>query len=239
MDIHKPKPVHSWRDFIKEIGIIVIGVTIALTGEQLVETLNWKHKVADAETAMRREFSADLAYAAVELSMKDCAGKYFDRMEMAIKDRRADTLRQLAAMEPPFSTHPWVFESWTAAINSQIPDHMPRDMLGAYAIGFRRIMTQRERQFIMQDHYSEVMGGRFLDNPTPEVSYAQLVALGKLRREHALSMLISQVLINTDGKPLGIAPDPALRNDQAGVLASPGAITSAAACEKQLAAIAS
>ena len=26
-------------------------MTIALTGEQIVETLNWKHKVADAETA--------------------------------------------------------------------------------------------------------------------------------------------------------------------------------------------
>src|ERR1700709_1619627 len=88
MDIHKPKPVHSWRELLKEVGIIVIGVTIALTGEPIGETLNWKHKVAGAETAMRREFSTDLTYAAMELSMKDCAGKYFDRMETAIKDRR-------------------------------------------------------------------------------------------------------------------------------------------------------
>ena len=229
MDIHKPKPIHNWRDFVKEIGIIVIGVTIALTADQIVESLNWKHKVADAETAMRREFSTDLAYAATELKIKDCAGKYFDRMETAIKGRRADTLRQLAAMGPPISSHPWVYESWNAAINSQIPDHMPRDLLAAYAIAFRRVMTQRERMFIMQDHYSEVLGGRFIDNPTPEISYAQLVALDKLRREHALSMLIAQVLIELDGKPLGIVPDPALRNDRAGVLASPGAISSAEA----------
>jgi hypothetical protein len=25
MDIHKPKPVRGWREFINEIGIIVIG----------------------------------------------------------------------------------------------------------------------------------------------------------------------------------------------------------------------
>ena len=83
----------------------------------------------------------------------------------------------------------------------------------------------------------EVMAGRLLDNPTPEITYAELVALDKLRREHALSVLIAGVLINADGKPLGIAPDPALLTDQAGI-AGPDAIFGPAACEKRLAAIA-
>jgi hypothetical protein len=30
MEIHKPKPVHGWRDFAKEVGIIVLGVLSAL-----------------------------------------------------------------------------------------------------------------------------------------------------------------------------------------------------------------
>ena len=30
MEIHKPKPIHNWRDFIKEVGTIVLGVSIAL-----------------------------------------------------------------------------------------------------------------------------------------------------------------------------------------------------------------
>ncbi len=25
MDIHKLKPIHSWRDFLKELGTIVLG----------------------------------------------------------------------------------------------------------------------------------------------------------------------------------------------------------------------
>lgn len=37
VDIHKPKPVHSIREFLSEIGVIVVGIAIALTGEQLVE----------------------------------------------------------------------------------------------------------------------------------------------------------------------------------------------------------
>ena len=33
MDIPKPKPIHNWRDFLKEVGIIVLGVCIALSAE--------------------------------------------------------------------------------------------------------------------------------------------------------------------------------------------------------------
>jgi hypothetical protein len=37
MDIHKPKPVHSWRELLTEVGVIVIGVSIALAGGQTME----------------------------------------------------------------------------------------------------------------------------------------------------------------------------------------------------------
>lgn len=229
MEIHKPKPVHTWRELLTEIGIIVIGVALALTGEQTVEAMHWKNKVADAEAAMDREFSSDLAFAAEQLAMKDCAGKYFARMAAAVANHRADTLRQLAAMGPPFAAKPWVEESWAAALNSQIPDHIPRDALAEYAIGFRRVATERELQFTMIDHFSEVVGARLIDQPTPQISYTQLVALDKLKAEHALTLAIAAALLNRQAKNLGIAPDPQ-------ILASEAAIP--ATCEKQLTAIA-
>ena len=34
MEIHKPKPIHNWRDFLKEVGTIVLGVCVALGAEQ-------------------------------------------------------------------------------------------------------------------------------------------------------------------------------------------------------------
>ncbi len=232
---HKPKPVHSRRELLIEIGVIVIGVAIALAGEQTVEALHWKNKVADAEAAMGHELSGDLAYAASQLAMADCAKKYLSRMENAVADRRADTLRQLAAMGPPFTTHPWVIESWTAAINSQIPDHIPRDRLAAFAIAFRRVTTERELQFSMLDHYAEIAGARLIEAPTPDISYAQLAALDKLKQEHSLTLLIAASLLNADGRQLGIKPDRQQVED-AGVVA--GVVTDPVTCEKKLAAIA-
>jgi hypothetical protein len=48
MHFHLPKPLHGWREFAGEVGIIVLGVLIALGAEQVVETLHWRSEIADA-----------------------------------------------------------------------------------------------------------------------------------------------------------------------------------------------
>ena len=37
---HKHGPLGNWREFAKEVGIIVLGVVIALGGEQVVEAVH-------------------------------------------------------------------------------------------------------------------------------------------------------------------------------------------------------
>jgi hypothetical protein len=39
MHFHLPKPLHGWREFIGEVGIIVIGILIALGAESVVQDL--------------------------------------------------------------------------------------------------------------------------------------------------------------------------------------------------------
>lgn len=60
MDVHKPKPIHGWRDFAKEIGIIVIGVSIAFAGEQAVEKWREHRQYLDSREAMRSELAANI-----------------------------------------------------------------------------------------------------------------------------------------------------------------------------------
>jgi hypothetical protein len=59
MDIHKPKPIHNWREFLKEVGIIVLGVAIALTAEQAVQWLHWQGEVNIARQAIFAEVRAN------------------------------------------------------------------------------------------------------------------------------------------------------------------------------------
>ena len=59
MEIHKPKPWHGWREFLKEYGIIVLGVLTALGAEQFAEAVHRDAEVREARAALRTEIRAD------------------------------------------------------------------------------------------------------------------------------------------------------------------------------------
>jgi hypothetical protein len=52
VDIHKPKPVHSIREFLNEIMVIITGVLIALGLEQAVESWHHHEQVEQAKEAL-------------------------------------------------------------------------------------------------------------------------------------------------------------------------------------------
>jgi len=57
MEIHKPKPWHGWRGFLKEYAIIVAGVLTALVGEELVIAAHHHSEVADLRSALHSELA--------------------------------------------------------------------------------------------------------------------------------------------------------------------------------------
>lgn len=72
VDLHKPKPVHGWRDFLNEIGTIVIGVLIALAGEQAVASLHHRSQAAELGEALDQELSYDLGVLKDTVDLAPC-----------------------------------------------------------------------------------------------------------------------------------------------------------------------
>jgi hypothetical protein len=60
MHVHLPKPLHGWRAFAGEVGIIVLGVLIALAAEQLVERAHRQQEGVQAERVIRNEIGLNL-----------------------------------------------------------------------------------------------------------------------------------------------------------------------------------
>jgi hypothetical protein len=90
MDIHKPKPIHNWRDFLKEVGIIVLGVCIALAAEQAVEWAHWRNEVAAARTALRAEIAEIDDFYAYRVAIAPCVSRKITDVEQAIADVAAN-----------------------------------------------------------------------------------------------------------------------------------------------------
>src|SRR5581483_6681060 len=108
MDIHKPKPWRGLREFLKEIGTIVIGVLIALAGEQAVERLEWAHKVHAAEDAMRADLLADDGPQVYQrAAMHDCLTARLDAIRAAVETAapRAELVRLIDGYQLDFLTY--------------------------------------------------------------------------------------------------------------------------------------
>src|SRR5205814_3439861 len=56
-----PKPLHGWRQLAGEVGIIVLGVLIALAAQQVVQSINEQADVRQLRSAFRAELADDRA----------------------------------------------------------------------------------------------------------------------------------------------------------------------------------
>lgn len=72
MRFRLPKPLHGWRQFVGEVGIIVIGVLIALAADQLMEDFSQREQAHDARVAIQGELQINLARLESRTEQRQC-----------------------------------------------------------------------------------------------------------------------------------------------------------------------
>jgi hypothetical protein len=89
MHFRLPKPLHGWREFAGEVGIIVVGVLIALAAEQVVETLHWRTEAREFRHAVDHELALDLGTFRFNQLQHDCIGRRLDELQILLDRSRA------------------------------------------------------------------------------------------------------------------------------------------------------
>ena len=84
MHVHLPKPLHGWRAFVGEVGIIVLGVLIALGAEQLVQIGHEQAEARDADRAIRGELEQNMAKLKSRWEKRDCVANRLDELQALI-----------------------------------------------------------------------------------------------------------------------------------------------------------
>lgn len=98
MEISKPKPWHGWREFLKELGTIVLGILMALGLEQLVSQAHDRHAAAAARDSIKQEIADDFVRLDRRTNLQGCI------------DRRLDEIAGLlaAAGKPGYRPPAWI-----------------------------------------------------------------------------------------------------------------------------------
>jgi hypothetical protein len=76
-----PQPLHGWREFAGEVGVIVLGVLIALGAQQGVEALHWRNETATLRESLHREIRDDQGNAALRVMISGCIRQRIVRLQ--------------------------------------------------------------------------------------------------------------------------------------------------------------
>jgi hypothetical protein len=85
MRVHLPKPLHGWREFAGEVGVIVLGVLIAIGLGQVVDMMRWRAEVRDARTALGDDMAQSNRVFAYRVAAHDCVARRLDRLNAIIE----------------------------------------------------------------------------------------------------------------------------------------------------------
>jgi hypothetical protein len=97
MHFHLPKPLHGWREFLGEVGIIVIGVLLALTAEQIVDAWHWRNEAREFRRAVDEEVALNLGYYAFDQMQAKCATQKLGELQKVLQRSRDGQPVKLAA----------------------------------------------------------------------------------------------------------------------------------------------
>jgi hypothetical protein len=144
MDVRLPKPLHGWRAFAGEVGVIVLGVLIALAAQELVQDLQWRSDVKETRQALDAELAHNLEFFSYDMSLRPCARSRLNELEFIV-DRQKDgkTVRMKHDFSPALSEN-LRFAVWDSA-TGEAKSHMPLRVKLQYAmlydifLGYQRL----------------------------------------------------------------------------------------------------
>ncbi len=215
MEIHRPRPWRGWREFLKEYGIIVLGVLTALALEQAVDALRWAHEIGDARQALGREITYNVKALKLIGVQDACMGQ------------RLDALRRWAEGAGPrpdgVIRRPIYYtletSAWDVANSGQVVAHFPLDQKLRFAQLYASFENERDTIAQERDAWQNIAAiagePKLDDGDRRELRHAIGLArtIGPRRRGNAIFLLSESPHLAVDGPgpafDRGPAADPA------------------------------
>jgi hypothetical protein len=203
MHIDKPHPMHSWGEFLKEYGIIVLGVLTALALEQLVNGVHQGQAARAATDSIRAEIQADISTIAIRNQNEPCVTRRLDEVAAAL----ANPAR--LGSGPVWVGHPYYVTLVDGQLRSaEQAGHaslLPRETLAQYASIYAYFAQFMDAQTAERRAWADL---RVLEQRpvlTPVADWQLRSALQQARTARWTMEATSNLAIRAAGK-LGIKP---------------------------------
>lgn len=203
MHVHLPKPLHGWRAFVGEVGIIVLGVLIALSADQAVEAFHWRESVSQTRDAMRAELAIDLKRVEVNLAQDPCIEARLDAILRWTASASANS-RFANADRPRLANYHT--STWDITKTSPVAGHFSLKEQLAYASAYDAIANEQRYLFDEQRSWTDLAALlASADQPESRGQIEREVASARL---HLANREVNARLLLERLNDLGIKADP-------------------------------
>ena len=183
-------PLDGWRRFFGEVGIIVLGVLIAVSLGAIATEIGWRQDVARTREALSFEFGEAIGQGRDTVNVAPCVEQRLDELSQIIataeRDGRLPPLGSIG--NPPWRT--WDSGVWESAVAAQTASHFPRDDAVGIASFYSFVAILRDNTSRELDAWTrlfELVGpGRTIN---PEEVARLNAAIGEARMMHRLMSL--------------------------------------------------
>jgi hypothetical protein len=194
MDIHKPKPWHSLREFLREYLIIVIGVLTALAAEAVVQTLHEHRLSEEARASVRAEINLDLANMKRREEIEPCVARRLAELGDWVAKAEAGQ-----PIPPPLTIgapgHPVIYtERWEAATAGGRTSLLSLDEQRGFARIVEQFKGYQASKPVEREVWGALVGLEGVRHPSPELLARAREMLGRAR---LLDLNIQRVLYET------------------------------------------
>jgi hypothetical protein len=206
MHFHLPKPMHGWREFVGEVGIIVLGVLIALGAEQALEGLHDRHVAAQSRRDVREEVATDVGFYRGRLDESSCVAARLADLSKIIRNGIVlkDTVKWVGR---PSDFAPFT-ERWRAVTSSARTALFPPDEQGRLDAIYGIFGRMDQESQVEQDAWTTLDVMQHLDGPIdPATRLVLLRAIEQARRTDFTIQLAGYYALFHAGK-LGIVSNP-------------------------------
>ena len=218
MHFHLPKPLHGWREFAGEVGIIVIGVLIALGAEQLLGDWHWRNEVHETDRRLRAEMAFDLSNAYERFAIDPCLRPRLAQLRDQLlvggsnwPGSRATFAKDLynSGFPSVYRTpnRPWLSASWQTAQNGEVFGHLSTERVQQFTTLYDEVESMKQSQAEEVEAASTLGDLAFPGPISPAERRENLKTVARLDALDARIVFEARVLLD-DAREAGLAPDP-------------------------------
>ena len=209
MHFHLPKPLHSWREFAGEVGVIVIGVLIALGAEQVVNNIHARADQRAFRETIDHEIGLNLFVYDVRARQFACDAKHIDELKRWLDRARSGDQMPAIWPSPPQILTPYR-SAWDAR-DAQVFNSLPTKVRQKYAEFYDElsnnwsIIKGEQDQWALLVPYAETGPISLTDRRTIRPVIAQIrVGSATLAADLPVSREIAKALNASEVRPDGI-----------------------------------